>query len=378
MKKSLIFFLVMFYLIILTKTALSYDYNWSNYTEPYNNTVNVLLNKGSSVYVDLPADYIRNNSAVALHIDLQSNLTYMIDGLELKGFEGFSPKISVNGGIIFGNYTIPVKALPVRQMAMINIKTKYLKAGKNALKFFLGHEDYVRYSCKGGKTCVAFYVHKIWFDGFTSKKETKTTQIAMTEEEPKPVSYREEKDIDGSFEDEIINMNGWNFGELFQQRTGKEGFQKIYIDKDQGAKGTYRCLVMYFKLGPTRTKQSERPRLPIALLVNRLKRDLSGYTGIEFHIRATKDLNIVFGLADSETGASGEERWIRILSVTTEWEKMRIPFNSLSLSKKRALRQGTNQVLELNNIEAIHWVAHGRNVPIGTDGTIYLDEISFY
>ncbi len=378
MKKSLIFFLIMFYLIILAKTALSYDYSWSNYTEPYNNTVNVLLNKGSSVYVDLPADYIRNNSAVALHIDLQSNLTYMIDGLELKGFEGFSAKISVNGGIIFGNYTIPVKALPVRQMAIINIKTKYLKAGKNALKFFLGHEDYVRYSCKGGKTCVAFYVHKIWFDGFTSKKETKTTQIAMTEEEPKPVSYREEKDIDGSFEDEIINMNGWNFGELFQQRTGKEGFQKIYIDKDQGAKGTYRCLVMYFKLGPTRTKQSERPRLPIALLVNRLKRDLSGYTGIEFHIKATKDLNIVFGLADSETGASGEERWIRILSVTTEWEKMRIPFNSLSLSKKRALRQGTNQVLELNNIEAIHWVAHGRNVPIGTDGTIYLDEISFY
>jgi hypothetical protein len=227
MKKSLIFFLVMFYLIILTKTALSYDYNWSNYTEPYNNTVNVLLNKGSSVYVDLPADYIRNNSAVALHIDLQSNFTYMIDGLEQKGFEGFSAMISVNGGIIFGNYNIPVKALRLRQMAMINIKTKYLKAGKNALKFFFRVEDGVRYSCKGGKACIAFYVHKIWFDDFTSKKETKITQLAMTEEEPKPVSYREGKDIDGSFEGEIINMNGWNFGELFQQRTGKGGFQKI-------------------------------------------------------------------------------------------------------------------------------------------------------
>ena len=378
MKKSLIFFLVMFYLIILTKTALSYDYNWSNYTEPYNTSVNVLLNKGSNVYVDLPADYIRNNSVVALHIDLQSNFTYMIDGLEQKGFEGFSPMMSVNGGIIFGNYTIPVKALPVRQMAIINIKTKYLKVGKNALKFFLGREDGIRYSCKGGKACIAFYVHKIWLDDFTSKKETKTTQIAMTEQEPKPVSYREEKDIDESFEGEVINMNGWNFGDLFQQGTGKGGFQKIYIDKGQGAKGTYRCLVMHFKLGSARTKQLERPRPPMALLINRLKRDLSDYTGIEFHIRATKDLNIVFGLADSETGNSGEERWFRILSVTTEWEQMRIPFNSLSLSKNRALRQGTNQVLELNNIEAIHWVAHGRNVSIGTDGTIYLDEISFY
>jgi len=136
MKKSLIFFLLMFYLVIFTKTALSYDYNWSNYTEPYNNTVNVLLNRGSVVYVDLPADYIRNSSTVALHIDLQSNFTYMIDGLEQKGFEGFSPKISVNGGIIFGNYTIAVKALPVRQMAMINIKTKYLKTGKTPLNSF--------------------------------------------------------------------------------------------------------------------------------------------------------------------------------------------------------------------------------------------------
>lgn len=378
MKKSLIFFLVMFYLIILTKPALSYDYNWSNYTEPYNNTVNVFMNRGSIVCVDLPADYIRNNSTVALHIDLQSNFTYMIDGLKLKGFRGFSPMISVNGGIIFGNYNIPVKARPVRQMAMINIKTKYLKAGKNTLKFFLGRDDWVSYNCKGGKACIAFYVHKIWFDDFTSKKETKITKLVMTEEESKPVSYREEKDIAGSFEGEIINMNGWNLGELFQQRTGKGGFQKIYIDKGQGAKGTNRCLVMDFKLGSTRTKQLKRSRPPIALLINRLKRDLTGYTGIEFHIRATKDLNIVFGLADSEIGASGEERWNRILSVTTKWGKMRIPFNSLSLAKKKALRQGTNQILELNNIEAIYWVAHGRNVPIGTEGTIYLDEISFY
>ena len=91
MKKFLIFFCVMFYLIILTKTALSYDYNWSNYKEPYNNTVDVFMNRGSIVYVDLPADYIRNKSAIALHIDLQSNFTYMIDGLALKGFKGFPP-----------------------------------------------------------------------------------------------------------------------------------------------------------------------------------------------------------------------------------------------------------------------------------------------
>jgi hypothetical protein len=368
----------MFCLVIFTTPALPTDYNWNNYTEPYSNTVNVLMNRGSIIYVDLPADYIRKNSVVTLHVDLQSNFTYMIDGLKLKGFKGFSPKLSVNGGIIWGNYNIPVKELPMRQLARINMKTKYLKAGKNALKFFLGREDGISYSCQGGKNCITFYVHKIWFDDFTSKKETQSTQLSITEDKPKPLSYREKKDIDESFEGKIINMKGWNFGELFQQRTGIGGFQNIYIDKGQGAKSTYRCLALDFKLGSTMKKQLKRPWLPIAVIINRLKRDISGYTGIEFHIRATKDLNIVFGLVDSEIGASGEERWNRILPITTVWEKMHIPFNSLLLLKNRAMRQGTNQLLELNNIEAIHWVVHGRNVSIGTEGTIYLDEISFY
>jgi hypothetical protein len=358
--------------------ALSDDYNWHNYAKPYNKTVSVFLNKGSNVYVDLPADYIRNTRIVVLHIDLQSNFTYRIDGLEQKGFEGFSPMISVNGGIIFGNYRIPVKPLPVRQTAMVNIKTKYLKVGKNALKFFLGHEDNVRYSCRGGKACVAFYVHKIWFDDFTSEKEAKISQIIKTEETSQPESYRVKKHIDGSFEGEVINLEGWNFGELFEQRTGKGGFQKIYVHKGLGATGTDRCLAMDFKLGDMRRKQIKGHRLPLALVINRLKRDLSGYSGIEFYVRATKDLNIVFGLADGETGASGEERWNCVLSVTTGWEKMRIPFDSLLIVKSRALKQGTNQVLELNKIEAIHWVVHGRNVPVGTEGKICIDEISLY
>jgi hypothetical protein len=378
MKKSLIFFCLIPYFIIFPKTALSHDHNWRNYAKPYNKTVSVLLNKGSNVYVDLPADYIRNTRVVVLHIDLQSNFTYRIDGLEQKGFEGFSPMISVNRGIIFGNYRIPVKSLPVRQMAMVNIKTKYLKAGKNALKFFLGHEDNVRYSCRGGNACIAFYVHNIWFDDFTSEKEAKISQIIKTEETSQPESYRVDDHFDGSFEGEVINLKEWNFGELFQQRTGKGGFQKIYVQKGLGANGTDRCLAMDFRLGDMRMKQTKSHRLPIALVINRLKRDLSGYSGIEFYVRATKDLNIVFGLADGETGANGEERWNRVLLVTTGWEKMRIPFDSLLVVKSRALKQGTNQVLELNKIEAIHWVAHGRNVSVGTEGKIYLDEISFY
>ena len=378
MRKPLLFFLAMLHLIILNKTALSYDYNWHNYREPYNVTVNVPLNSGSTVYVDLPADYIQNKGAVSLHVDLQSNFTYMIDGLEQKGFEGFSPMISVNGGIIFGKYSILVKALPVRQTAMIKIKTKYLKTGRNSLEFFVGKEGGITYRCRGGKVCIVFYVHKIWFDDFSSTKKTTLTQSTKTEKKPKPLTYREKKNIDGSFEGEITNMRGWNFGNLFQGRIGKGGFQKIHIDEGQGSKDTGRCLAMDFQLGSTKTNPLEHPRPPIALLINRLKRDLSGYTGIDFYIRANQDLTVIFGLADSEASTTAEERWNCNLAVTTEMKRMRIPFNSLSLVKHRALRQGTNQVLELHRIEAIYWVAHGRNIPVGTEGTIYLDEVSFY
>ena len=286
--------------------------------------------------------------------------------------------ISVNGGIIFGNYRIPVKSLPVRQTAMVNIKTKYLKAGKNTLNFSLGHEDNVRYSCRGGKACIAFYVHNIWFDDFTSEKEAEISQIMKTEDASQPGSYRVDKNIGESFQGEVINSKEWNFGELFQHTTGKGGFQKIYVHKGLGANGTDRCLAMDFRLGDMGRNQTKSHRLPIALVINRLKRDLSGYSGIEFYVRATKDLHIVFGLADGETGTNGEERWNRVLSLTAGWEKMRIPFDSLLLVKSRALKQGTNQVLELSRIEAIHWVVHGRNVPVGTEGKIYLDEIFFY
>lgn len=378
MNKLLTFFWVMLHVIVLTKTARAYDYNWNDYTEPYKITVNVPLSRGSTVYVDLPADYVRNNSFVKLHVDLQSNFTYRIDGLEQKGFEGFSPKISVNGGVVRGNYTIRVKAIPVRQTAILTIKTKYLKAGKNALKFYVGRESEVTYRCKAGKACIVFFVHEIYFDDFKSTKKSTIAQSTVTVEKPKPSTSRDRANIEGSFEGEYVNMRGWNFGNLFQQKTGEGGFQKVFIDESRGAKDTHRCLAMHFRLSSTKANQSENPRPPLAILRNGVKRDLSDYEGIEFYIRATEDFVIIFGMADSESATGEEERWNRTFLVTTEVKKMRIPFDSLSLFKRRALRQGTNQILELNRIEAIHWVAHGRNVPIGTEATIYLDEISFY
>lgn len=378
MRKLLMFFLIMLHSIVITSTARSKEYNWSNYQEPYKIKVNVALFKGSSVYVHLPADYVQNNDFIKLHVDVQSNFTYTIDGLAQKGFEGFSPKISINGGIIRGNYHIPVKATPVRQTATVKIRTNYLKAGKNRLKFYVGKEDAINYRCKTGRSCIGFFVHEIFFDDFKSTKKTTGSQSAMKKKQPESTSVQEKESMVWSFEDDSTIMRNWNIGNLFQQRTGERGFQKIFIDEVQGANGTHRCLAMHFKLGPAIKKPSERKRFPIALIRNDERRDLSGYTGIEFYLWANRNLVITFGLADVQDDTSKEERWNRIVPVTTEITKIRISLDSLSLVKRRAFRLSTNQVLDINKIVAVHWVAHGKDIPDGTEAIIYLDEISFY
>ena len=73
-----------------------------------------------------------------------------------------------------------------------------------------------------------------------------------------------------------------------------------------------------------------------------------------------------------------EENWFRIILVTKDWKEVRIPFNSLSLHKGLAIRLGTNQIMELNYVEKIEWIATEHYVELGTEGIIWIDEISFY
>jgi len=192
----------------------------------------------------------------------------------------------------------------------------------------------------------------------------------------KAESFRAIGNLDGSFEDATSILAGWEIGTKLKQRTGKGGFQKIYIDDQQGAGGTGGCIAMQFKLGSERILKKMTIQAKIR---NRLKRDLSNYSGIKFYIKSAKDITVIFVLTDSEKkGAVKEENWYRLIPVTRDWKEIRIPFNSLSLQRGRARKLGTNQILELNYVEKIEWLADERNVELGTEGIIWLDEISFY
>ena len=186
-------------------------------------------------------------------------------------------------------------------------------------------------------------------------------------------SYRKIGNISGNFEDDS-KLVGWFIGELFNKYTGRQGYQKVYIDQNQGANGTSKSMAMKFRLG----RDKVVPKTIHAMMHNRLKRDLSRYSGIRFFMKADKNLTVTFQLGDSEEGSLEEEIWYRNLSVGKDWKEVRIPFNTLSLHKRRALKLGSNQILQLHYIERIDWVVHEHSVPRGTEGIIWLDEVTFY
>ena len=195
--------------------------------------------------------------------------------------------------------------------------------------------------------------------------------------ELKAEAFREMKNIDGTFEDTSSDMAGWVLGEFNKGRAGVGGYQKIYIDETQGAAGTQKSLAMDFKLGTKRVEKFKN--MPMhASMTNRLKRDLSNYSGIKFYMKSDRDITVLFQVADSQEGSDYEENWFRNISVTEDWKETRIPFTSLSIQKKRAQKQGTNEILQLNYIERINWLVHERSFGRGQEATIWLDEVAFY
>ena len=195
--------------------------------------------------------------------------------------------------------------------------------------------------------------------------------------ELKPEAFREMKNIDGSFEDKTSDMAGWILGEFKGGRAGAGGYQIVYIDETQGAAGTQKSLALDFRLGTKRVEKFKNRSIH-AGMTNRLKRDLTNYAGIKFYMKADRDLTVWFQVSDSEEGSDYEENWFRSISVTRDWKETRIPFNSLSIQKRQAKEQGTNQILQLNYIERISWLVHERSFGRGEGARIWLDEVTFY
>lgn len=187
----------------------------------------------------------------------------------------------------------------------------------------------------------------------------------------------EQKTLDNGFEGDALVLIGWNIGDYFKGKTGEEGFQKVYIDKKDGGGGSNRSLAMNFQLGTKKTNKYKNEKIR-ARIKNQLNRDLSAYTGIRFHIKADNVMTVSFVLLDSEKDSVEMEEWFVDFTVNEEWEEARIPFNGLKIARRKAISRETNQKLELENTERLTWLVNERIVPLGSKGTIWLDEVAFY
>ncbi len=194
--------------------------------------------------------------------------------------------------------------------------------------------------------------------------------------ELKTEPFREIQNISGSFDGEN-DATEWLMGKIINQRAGKGGFQNVYVDAGQGAEGTKKSLAMDFKLGKQRTQKNRHKPLQ-ATMRNTVKRDLSNYSGISFTMKGSFDLTVTFMLIDGEKNSTNRENWLKNFTVTQDWQKINIPFNSLAVQKGKAEMLHTNHILDLDRIEMIFWIISEKTAKRGTKATLWLDEVSLY
>ena len=188
-------------------------------------------------------------------------------------------------------------------------------------------------------------------------------------------AYRERGPIAGSFDSKDADLAGWIVGQQFRERVGKGGYTKIFLDMQQGAAQTPGSLAMNFKLG---TERIVLEKAMIADMTNLMKRDLSQYDGIEFYIKGSKEWTVAFWINEKPESEPDEESWFRPVMAGTQWKKVAVSFNSMSLNKKKAKRLKTNQIFNLDAVENISWLIMEKQTPPGSEGTIWIDEVSFY
>jgi TolB-like protein len=162
------------------------------------------------------------------------------------------------------------------------------------------------------------------------------------------------------------------------RRAGKKAHFHTSLDRSTGSEGSQKSIRIDFNL-----IMGKEPA--IARLENKRKRDLSLFDGIEFHARATEGFHGQATFYMSQPDDPNKiDAWTSSFEVDRNWERIRIPFNSLFIGrgwiKRGAARQGAkigDQVMRLDRVESFFI---GINVLQNSDvsGTLWIDKIRFY
>jgi hypothetical protein len=110
-------------------------------------------------------------------------------------------------------------------------------------------------------------------------------------------------------------------------------------------------------------------------LVNRAERDLGGWTGLRFRMKADGEYRLWVQLRDRNPASADEglEWWMASARTSLEWSEVQVPFSRL-----RTLNPRTDGHVDPKDTRAIVFVLDPATVKPGTKGTIWLAEVGVY
>lgn len=195
--------------------------------------------------------------------------------------------------------------------------------------------------------------------------------IAMKTPLFKPTELRDASAMNEDFEGDIV-------APLWEIGYRKKGASFVKMDVSQGAEDSKHSLKVDFDF-------TRAVRNVFAGAVNKKKRDLSLFSGIEFYVKAdiplTGHLDLLISDRDNPNII---DNWAADFEIDTMWKVIRIPLEHLTIGrgwiKKGAERYGAEpgkQILNISRVERMRIGAPSNHNP-PVKGTMWIDKIRFY
>jgi hypothetical protein len=110
-------------------------------------------------------------------------------------------------------------------------------------------------------------------------------------------------------------------------------------------------------------------------LVNRQPRDLEGWSGLHFRVRADGVYRVWVQVRDENPASAddGEEWWLASVKTSEEWREVQLPF-----SRFRTINERTDGRLDSDKTRALVFVLDHAAVAPGTEGTIWIADLGVY
>jgi len=114
---------------------------------------------------------------------------------------------------------------------------------------------------------------------------------------------------------------------------------------------------------------------PYAALVSWEPRDLSGFRGLAFAIKADGEYRVWVQVRDLNPASQteGTEWWTRSVRTATEWQTVSLPF-----AQFHSDNPASDGRLDLDRVRALVLVLDRGSVKVGTQGVIWIDDLGVY